>query len=91
MFDDRWFRGLEPWDWPARSPDLTAPDFFLWGKLKENVYKTPFNHIGELRRGIIHYIGELDVDEIERATNHSVNVRILKCLKSNGRHFANLS
>ena len=24
--------------WPLRSPDLTAPDFFLWGYLKERVY-----------------------------------------------------
>ena len=24
--------------WPARSPDLTAPDYFLWGYLKENIY-----------------------------------------------------
>jgi hypothetical protein len=27
-------RGL----WPPRSPDLTLPDFFLWGFLKERVY-----------------------------------------------------
>ena len=25
--------------WPARSPDLTAPDFFLWGYLKGKVYR----------------------------------------------------
>lgn len=24
--------------WPARSPDLTVPDFFLWGFLKSRVY-----------------------------------------------------
>ncbi len=24
--------------WPARSPDLTAPDFFLWGYLKCKVF-----------------------------------------------------
>ncbi|XP_075164295.1 uncharacterized protein LOC142236896 [Haematobia irritans] len=24
--------------WPPRSPDLTAPDFFLWGYLKDKVY-----------------------------------------------------
>ena len=26
--------------WPPRSPDLTAPDFFLWGYLKSKVYNT---------------------------------------------------
>jgi len=25
------------YNWPARSPDLTAPDFFLWGYLNEKV------------------------------------------------------
>jgi hypothetical protein len=25
--------------WPPRSPDLSPPDFYLWGFLKENVYK----------------------------------------------------
>ena len=29
-------RGL----WPARSPDLTPPDFYLWGALKGKVYKS---------------------------------------------------
>ena len=28
-------------DWPARSPDLTPCDFFLWGHLKSKVFTTP--------------------------------------------------
>ena len=24
--------------WPPRSPDLTPPDFYLWGKLKGSMY-----------------------------------------------------
>jgi len=31
--------------WPPRSPDLTAPDFFLWGYLKSKVYS---NHPTDL-------------------------------------------
>jgi hypothetical protein len=27
--------------WPARSPDLSASDFFLWGYLKSQVFKAP--------------------------------------------------
>jgi hypothetical protein len=26
-------------EWPARSPDLNACDFFLWGYLKSKVYE----------------------------------------------------
>jgi hypothetical protein len=28
-----------PIPWPARSPDLTPPDFFLWGAIKERVFR----------------------------------------------------
>ena len=28
-------------DWPARSPDLTPCDFFLWGHLKSKMFTTP--------------------------------------------------
>ena len=27
--------------WPARSPDLTPLDYFLWGHMKSLVYETP--------------------------------------------------
>jgi hypothetical protein len=30
--------------WPARSPDLSACDFFLWGYLKFQVFKAPAPH-----------------------------------------------
>jgi hypothetical protein len=37
--------------WPARSPDLTDPDFFLWGYLKSKVYATRPHSIQELHYG----------------------------------------
>jgi hypothetical protein len=31
--------------WPPRSPDLSPPDFFLWGHLKDTVYSNhPHTH-----------------------------------------------
>ena len=30
--------------WPPRSPDLTSPDYFLWGYLKRRVYQKNTNH-----------------------------------------------
>ncbi|KAJ9574618.1 hypothetical protein L9F63_008245, partial [Diploptera punctata] len=35
---NRWVGRRGPIEWPARSPDLTACDFWLWGYLKEKVY-----------------------------------------------------
>ncbi|XP_011864210.1 PREDICTED: uncharacterized protein LOC105560037 [Vollenhovia emeryi] len=37
-YPGRWIGRGGPQNWPARSPDLTSADFFLWGKLKERVY-----------------------------------------------------
>jgi hypothetical protein len=42
--------------WPPRSPDLTAPDFFLWGYLKSKVYANKPNNLGDLKAAIRHEI-----------------------------------
>lgn len=39
-------------DWPPRSPDLTPPDFFLWGYLKSKVYANQPQTIDELKANI---------------------------------------
>ena len=33
-------------NWPARSSNLTAPDFFLWGHLKAKVFQTRPHYLG---------------------------------------------
>ena len=38
MFQDRIISRNSDFPWSPRSPDLTAPDFFLRGRLKEKVY-----------------------------------------------------
>ncbi|KAJ8885384.1 hypothetical protein PR048_011581 [Dryococelus australis] len=37
-FPDRWIDRAGNIKWPARSPDLTSLDLYLWGKLKQQVY-----------------------------------------------------
>ena len=39
--------------WPARSPDLTVPDFFLWGFLKDRVFRRRIMTIQELKQAIL--------------------------------------
>ena len=41
MFPERWIGRDGPTLWPARSPDITPLDFFLWDFVKDNVYRTP--------------------------------------------------
>jgi hypothetical protein len=48
-FEGRWIRRCGPLEWPARSPDLSPPDFFLWGVLKDLVYKNKPRNVDELK------------------------------------------
>lgn len=90
MFEDRWFRRLGPWPWPARSPDLTPLDFYLWGKIKGEVYETPVQTKEELRVRVINSFNNLDPQEIRKATIEGVRSRIYKCLEVNGSNFEHL-
>jgi hypothetical protein len=38
--------------WPSRSPDVTPPDFFLWGYLKGRAYMNKLRTLDELRENI---------------------------------------
>jgi hypothetical protein len=38
--------------WPPRSPDLSPPDFFLWGHLKATVYSNYPHTLQELQANI---------------------------------------
>jgi len=49
-------RGTIPW--PARSPDLTPLDFYLWGHLKHQIYRYPHErpaNLDELRAKILQF------------------------------------
>ena len=41
-FEERLISSGEAHAWPAHSPDLTPMDFFLWGHLKLQVYRSNF-------------------------------------------------
>jgi hypothetical protein len=36
--------------WPPRSPDLSPPDLYLWGFLKENMHKNNPQTLEELKQ-----------------------------------------
>ena len=38
LFPQRWIGQGGTVTWPARSPDLSLNDLFLWGRIKEIVY-----------------------------------------------------
>jgi hypothetical protein len=49
QYPQRWIGRGGPHHWPARSPHLTPLDFFLWGHVKNIVYREPINTEAELR------------------------------------------
>ena len=52
-FPARWIgRGSPYITWLARSPDQTPPDFFLWGFVKDQIYRTPIRGLANLQERI---------------------------------------
>ena len=49
LFPISWIVKYGPYHWLARSPDLTPPDFFLWGFIKDEVLETPVTNITQLK------------------------------------------
>lgn len=47
-YRNQWIGRQGPIGWPARSPDMTPLDYFLWGTMKQRVYSTPINSEADL-------------------------------------------
>jgi len=57
--------------WPARSPKLTIPDFFLWGLLKDRVFRRHIMTIQELKQAIVDEVMATDEDLRRRMYGNS--------------------
>lgn len=71
--------------WPPRSPDLSPPDFWLWGWLKANVYNPKPTTLEQLKRNIQSAINSIP-PEMLQATVNSIESRLQACIDENGRH-----
>lgn len=88
-FTGRWIGRRGTIEWAPRSPDLTPLDYFLWGYLKERVYRTIPQTLDELRRNIINEINVIPREVIRRSTQTFYN-RIGYCQEVGGGHFEQL-
>lgn len=89
-YPDRWIgRGSNVLAWPARSPDLTPLDFFLWGTLKEKVYSRPVNTREELLLRIT--TASEEIKDNFTNLNNEIRLRMNLCVQNNGSHFENLT
>ena len=84
-FRNRWISRRRPIEWPARSPDLTPTDFFLWGFLKDRVYATKHQTLQALENATVTEMRNLSI-ELCRRVCQSVSERLQLCKDSEGGH-----
>lgn len=71
--------------WPARSPDLSPLDFFLWGFVKGKVFRSAPSNIGQLKNEVREIIESIDADTLQNVIANFA-VRLDKCIESGGGH-----
>jgi Transposase. len=87
-FGEKWIGRYGPVRWPARSPDITPLDFYVWGTLKSNVYKIPINSREDLINRIRMCCNEMRRKRIElQRVVDSVRRRCVMCIENRGGHF----
>ena len=64
-FPNRWIGRNDPTPWPPRSPDITPLDFFLWGYVKDRVYRTPVRDVETLQSRIIEVLATVNEEMLE--------------------------
>ena len=88
-FKDRWIgrAGVAPITWPVRSPDLTPLDFYLWGYLKQRVYKFKNKrNLKSLKCNIQSEVAQIPRSHFDNVYN-SFKHRIEKCIDAGGGQF----
>ncbi|KOC60758.1 hypothetical protein WH47_06904, partial [Habropoda laboriosa] len=78
-FGDRWIGRSGSNKWPVRSPDLTPLDIYLWGKLKEQVYREKLTTKVDVQERIKRACSVIDTNEICHAVS-SVLQRFRLCI-----------
>jgi len=71
--------------WPARSLDLTVPNFFLWLFLKDCVFRRHIMTIQELEQAIVDEFAAIDED-LQRRVYGNIHTRLQQCIDVSGGH-----
>lgn len=87
-FPDSWIGRDGPIYWPARSPDLTPLDFFVWGRAKNLVYTNEEINSKEELITRINSAFEIMKEEIKlKTTTTEVRRRARACIRNRGSYF----
>lgn len=89
QFPGRWIGRRGVIEWPARSPDMTPMDFFLWGYIKERVYETRPVNLADLQQRIVNVCAAITPEVFDNVRRHFES-RLYFCQEVNGEHFEHL-
>ena len=84
-FLERWLVRRGPHEWPARRPDLTPCDFFLWGWAKEGVYREKPRIMEQLEDRIPNVITSVPHDFLQKTVD-SIPGRLRKVVDAAGAY-----
>ena len=70
-------------EWPARSPDLSPCNFYLWGYLKSRVYVNRPRSLQDLKANIQEEIANIPADTLVRVMANARN-RFILCMDNGG-------
>lgn len=86
-FGDKVIANSSAVPWPARSPDITPLDFYLWGYVKNEVYEfNPPANKNELEQRVLNILSNINRNTLQRVTK-TVLKKCQQCINKNGRHF----
>lgn len=88
-FQERWIGRGGSIGWPARSPDLTPLDFFLWGYVKSLVYQERPTTREAMELRIRQAFEQISPQMLERVRTSFLE-RIHMCLHNGGAHIEQL-
>ena len=75
--------------WPPYSPDLNPCDYWLWGSMKDAVYRVGPKNLHDLKTTIENYVKEISADTMNNViTNFKKRLELLKT--GEGNHFENI-
>uniref|UniRef100_A0A2R5L931 Putative transposable element n=1 Tax=Ornithodoros turicata TaxID=34597 RepID=A0A2R5L931_9ACAR len=88
-FPNQWVGRFGPVPWPARSPDLTPLDFFLWEYVKDRMYVEDTTTPDALKAKITQVCHGIPEDMLRRETENTIR-RCRFCVMTHGELFEHL-
>ena len=87
--DERIISRIFPNHWPARSPDLTPCDFWLWGYLKDRVYQGHVRSLVDLKTSIQRHATQISRELLRATIDHAI-LRLQHEVEASGTHIENI-